>query len=119
MAVTKKIKRAPAKRGRPAKAKTVVRRGRPPAKAKAKTRARAVAKPVKRLTRLQMAEIAMNEAIAEAVRVKRIYDKAIEKVTKAQDRVRSHQDREAARKALVPSLDKIKPAEDDGFYVAA
>lgn len=119
MAVTKKIKRAPAKRGRPAKAKTAVRRGRPPGKTKAKTRARTVAKPVKRLTRLQMAEIAMNEAHAEAARAQKVYGKALAKLLKAQDRVRSHQDREAAKKALIPSLDKIKPAEDDGFYVAA
>jgi len=107
MAVTKKIKRAPAKRGRPAKAKTVVRRGRPPkAAAKAKTRARAVAKPVKRLTRLQAAEIALKEALNEEQAVLKVWLKASEKTKRLQERVDAHKAREQAKKELIPVFTK-------------
>jgi hypothetical protein len=118
MAVAKKTKtRVVAKRkpGRPAK--TAARRGRPPAKAKG--RVRAVAKPVKRLTRLQAAEIALNEALAEEARAYNAWEKAHGKADKARARVEAHKEREEAKRALIPTFEKPTPADDDGFFVAA
>ena len=97
MAVAKKIKRAPAKRGRPAKAKTAVRRGRPPAKPE-------------KVTRLGAALIAHDEAQIELYQAQKAYEKAIAKLLKVQERLKFHQDRETAKKELIPTLQSVRAA---------
>jgi len=92
MAAVKKIKRAPAKRGRPAK-KIAARRGRP-------------SKPVKRLTRLEAAEIALQEALVEQASVVQMFKKISEKVAKLQARVDAHKEREKAKRELIPVFTK-------------
>lgn len=86
MAIAKKIKRTPAKRGRPPKAKT---------------RARAVAKPKKVLTRLEAAEIALNEAQKELDRLDSLYKKASKAYDKAAERVEKHRGLKKARAELM------------------
>lgn len=86
MAIAKKIKRTPAKRGRPPKAKT---------------RARAVAKPKKVLTRLEAAEIALREAQKEYDRIDRVLGKALRARDKAAERVEKHRGLKKARAELM------------------